>query len=904
VNGKSPTYDTPLLRLVLLIVLIARGFVANATHIVGGEIFYTYLGNNQYRITLKVFRDCGPTNTLGTGFDDNARVAVVANSNPNTYYSIEDFSLGSATVNFVPVQLANPCFVLPPDVCVQQAIYTKVVNLPPNPQGYTLSYQRCCRNPSIVNLVAPNTQGATFSTTIPGTNLLPEWGNSSPRFTQLPPVALCRNAEFFFNHVATDPDGDSLAYHLCDPRLGGSQNDPAPQSPSFPPFQTVVWANDYSASAPIDSDPPFAIDPITGQMSGTATQLGQFVIGVCVSEYRNGVLIGTTFRDFQFNVTLCDPNIIAVGPDDFEFCLGETVQFTNNSINGTYYEWDFGVEGIDSDTSSQFSPSYTYTESGNYTVRLIVNKGWPCADTAYSSVTSLSLINPTIVVNEYKCMNGADYYDISSTISVGMNPTYSWDFGMGAVPQFSNAANPGWVKMNNESAAMNILLAVDANNGCPETVSHSINNPPDIQASIVPQETFCDGYLYSFQSVHTPAQTYKWDFGIPGDNDVSGQANPTFLFPDTGHYQVTLIVNAPFTCSDTTSMDFAIYGLLHPSFPEQEPMCFDVNNYNFQGLGASSSQAIYTWDFGQAANIPTSHLQNPQNIAFTEPGYHTVTLRIQENGCDRTYEDIVWVPKNMISDFQIDGAAGCPELSVSFVANVQADSPLSYHWNLGDGSTNQHASFLHTYTQTGNYDVAVTVSTTTGCVETQTRVFPNVVNVHPVPVARFNIDPQQVQIEDSFIAVRDSSIGASHVYYTLSDGSTYNVKDFTHVWQAAGYHYVTQHVMNEFGCKDEITGQVAVGGYTIYVPNTFSPNGDGVNDVWMPVTSGLSDYHIQVYNRWGEKVFESYDTQEAWTGGYRDGEHYVPNGVYQYLIRYSDMLEQPYEIQGHITLFR
>ncbi|HEY8404616.1 MAG TPA: PKD domain-containing protein [Flavobacteriales bacterium] len=887
-----------------MVILTIRVLGAGATHIVGGEIFYTYLGNNQYRITLKVFRDCGPTNTLGTGFDDNARVAIYNNANLFTPVTVENFALGNATVSYVPVQLANPCFVLPPDVCVQEAIYTKVVTLPPNQHGYTITYQRCCRNPSIVNLVQPQNQGATFTTTIPGTDVLPEGNNSAARFTHLPPVALCRDAEFFFNHGATDPDGDSLVYHLCSPMLGGTQADPAPQVPTAPPYPSVAWASGFSAEYPIESDPAFTIDPVTGMMSGTATELGQYVIGVCVSEYRNGVLINTTNRDFQFNVTICDPNIIAAGPGDFEFCVGETVQFTNNSINGTYYNWDFGVEGIDTDTSTQFSPSYTYTQSGVYTVRLIVNQGWPCADTAYSTVTSLSLISPTIVVNDYKCMNGEDYYDIGSTVAPGLTPTYSWDFGPGAVPQFSNVAQPGWVKMNSESAAMNILLTVDANNGCPETVAHTIENPPDVQAGIVPQDSFCDGYLYSFQSIPTPAQTYKWDFGIPGDDDVSGQPNPTFLFPDTGRYQVTLIVSAPFTCPDTATMEFAIYGHLNPYFPEQAPQCFDSNSFNFQALGATTSNASYTWDFGPAANVPVSHQQNPQSIVFNEPGYHTVTLRIQENGCDRTYQDVIWVPKNMIADFQIEEAEGCPELTVSFVANVQSDTPLSYHWDLGDGTTSSFASFLHTYEHSGNYDVSVTVSTTTGCVETLTKVFPNVVKVHPVPVARFVIDPQQVDIQNSFVSVRDSSIGASYVYYTLSDGSSYGVRDFTHIWQTAGYHYITQHVLNEFGCKDEITGQVAVGGYSIYVPNTFSPNSDGINDVWKPVTSGMKEYHIQIYNRWGEKIFESYDTEEPWTGDYRDGDYYVPNGVYQYVIHFRDMLDQPYEIQGHITLFR
>lgn len=880
------------------------GFVhVQATHIVGGEIFYTYLGNDNYQITLKVFRDCGLTNTNGTGFDANAQVAVYTNNN-NAFYTSFGMPFGDATVNFVPVQLANPCFVLPPDVCVEQAIYTSTIFLPPNPWGYTITHQRCCRNPSIVNLNVPQVQGATFTTTIPGTNILPEGSNSCARFTHLPPVALCQNAEFFFDHSATDPDGDSLAYELCTPMLGGIPDDPAPSPPSGPPYTPVNWGNGFSASDPITSDPAFTIDPITGQMSGTATQLGQFVIGVCVSEYRNGVLINTTNRDFQFNVTICDPNILASGPADFEFCVGETIQFENNSVNGTFFHWDFGVPEIESDTSNLVSPSFVYDQSGTYHVMLIANPGWPCADTAYSTVNSLTVISPQIIMEGYSCIGGDDYYSFASTSNATTAAAYHWDFGQGSVPESSTLPNPGNVKMNPENPEMSVSLQIIEDGGCPETDEMVIDNPPDVVASIVPQELFCNGYFYQFESAPTPAQLYKWDFGAPGEGDVSGLPNPGYLFPDTGHYQVKFIVNAPFTCPDTTTTTIVIYGLLAPFFNEQEPMCLDVNSFDFQANGASTPNAIYDWDFGSAANTPSSANPNPQNIVFNESGFHTVTLTISENGCERTYTDDVWVPDNMISDFEIASAEGCPDLSVQFVANVQADSPINMHWDLGDGSSETSGSFQHTYTNSGFYDVTVNVQTTSGCIESMTRTFDDVIFVYPVPMARFIINPQRVNILEPYIAVIDSSMGATSCYYTLSDGTQYDEFNFNHAWQDAGLQTVTQHVMNEYGCKDEITGQVAVEGYSFFAPNTFTPDNDGLNDLWLPKLTGVTEYHIQIFDRWGEKVFETRDPREGWKGNFQNGEHLVQNGVYQYVVKFSDLLYYPYEQSGHITVTR
>lgn len=876
---------------------------ALATHIVGGEMYYTYLGGNQYEITLKVFRDCGSTNTNGTGFDESAKVSIYDNQN-NSLYSSTGIALSSATVNYVPVVLSNPCFVLPPDVCVEQAIYKKILFLPPNLAGYTLTHQRCCRNPSIVNLINPQDQGATFTTTIPGTNVLSEGNNSGARFNSLPPVALCWNADFIFDHSATDPDGDSLVYEFCSPLLGGTILDPAPVIPTAPPYTPVAWGTGFSESYPITSDPVFSINPATGFLSGTATQLGQFVIGICVNEFRNGVLINRTNRDFQFNVTVCDPNIIAAGPQDMEFCLGEVVHFENNSTNGSFYHWDFGVPGISSDTSNAFSPSYTYTTADTYTVTLVVNAGWPCADTATAIYTTKNYANPQIILEGYACIDGGDYYDFSAQSDVPSGMNYSWNFGEGSIPQTSSLAHPTHIKMNPEAPEMNVTLTISADEYCTDSNEMTVDNPPDIVASILPQESFCDGYFYQFESVPTPAQSYIWDFGLADGSGISGQSNPGFLFPDTGRYEVSLIVTAPYTCPDTTEMDFVIYGLLNPFFPEQPPMCFDINHYNFQANGASTPDAIYSWDFGMDANIHSSSLKNPQNIVFTQSGYHSVTLTVEENGCERSYTDEVWVPANMTASFDIYNPEGCPTLDVGFVANVHADSQVLYHWELGDGTSVEYPAFNHTYINSGYYDVAVTVQSTSGCIETVTRLFKDTVFVYPVPFARFVIDPQRVNITNSLISVRDSSIGAVSCYYTLSDGSIYNDFDFKHQWSEAGRQTIIQHVMNEYGCKDEQMGEVIVEGFNFYAPNAFTPDNDGVNDVWMPKTIGLNDYHIQVFDRWGEIVFESQNPQEPWIGNFRGNDYFVSNGIYQYVAKFRDKLDFPFEVQGHITVIR
>jgi hypothetical protein len=171
------TYRSLTAALMLLFTFIGHKSM-NATHIVGGEITYEYLGNDLYLVTLTIYRDCGPANTQGTGFDASVQIGVFL-SNGTSYDDNFFMSLSDADVEYIPVELDNPCFILPPDLCVERAVYTGTIDLPFNAGGYTLVHQRCCRNPSIVNLDYPEDQGATFTTQIPGTSEISVQNNSA-----------------------------------------------------------------------------------------------------------------------------------------------------------------------------------------------------------------------------------------------------------------------------------------------------------------------------------------------------------------------------------------------------------------------------------------------------------------------------------------------------------------------------------------------------------------------------------------------------------------------------------------------------------------------------------------------------------------------------------------------------
>ncbi|MDX2249041.1 MAG: PKD domain-containing protein [Bacteroidia bacterium] len=287
-----------------------------ATHIVGAELYYECVDsvNHVYDLTLKLYRDC-----------QNGQAPY----DPNIVLFIFDGVTGAnfQTIN-IPVPANTPeiqpedwdaCVATPPQICVEEGIYATTISLPPNPNGYNLGWSRCCRNAAITNLSNPLGEGITFLAHIPGSGSAN--CNSMPQFDQVPPVFLCVNQQFSFDHSATDPDGDSLAYALTNPYTGtnfaglGTGNpmmpggnpptvDPFTNPMGPPPYTNVNFAAGFNFLDPFGSN-NFTIDPLTGFIDVTPTQTGIFVFSISVFEYRNGVLLSENRRDFQIHVIAC-----------------------------------------------------------------------------------------------------------------------------------------------------------------------------------------------------------------------------------------------------------------------------------------------------------------------------------------------------------------------------------------------------------------------------------------------------------------------------------------------------------------------------------------------------------------------------------------------------------------------
>ncbi|MFT3885850.1 MAG: gliding motility-associated C-terminal domain-containing protein [Flavobacteriales bacterium] len=327
--------------------------------------------------TLKLYRDCGPGNTQGTGFD--AQVAIGVFTGSGRLLSTQHVAFPGST----PVRstLNIPCLVVPPSICIEEAAYVTMIDLPPSADGYVLSYQRCCRSPVVMNAMSPEDQGLTCTVRIPPG---PQGLNSSPRFNSLPPIALCVDQDMAFDHSASDPDGDWLEYALTSPLQGADPIGAQPLQPAPPPYAPIIWAPGYSESRPMDGSPGVAVDPGTGLLTVHPTMIGSYLVAVSVKDYRDGLVLSEVRRDFRFDVVACPAQVTAfftVDPPSPQQ-QGTPIRITNASaLNGApLADTAWTVDGIPVPWSGRLI-DWLDAEPGDHTVTLSLSTPDGCDDT-------------------------------------------------------------------------------------------------------------------------------------------------------------------------------------------------------------------------------------------------------------------------------------------------------------------------------------------------------------------------------------------------------------------------------------------------------------------------------------------------------------------------------------------
>lgn len=282
--------------LLVLVIILHQQNKSFASHIVGGEMNYECLGNNQYRISLKIYRDCENGNP-GAYFD-NPVVIGIFGAQANDYKGRILINLDPNSNDTIPPYYPDSC--ISSAFCVHTTLYSKTVTLPFVSSGYILSYQRCCRAASIVNLIDPNYVGMTLSTEITAAALLS--CNNSPTFNREIPFILGVNDTFSLDLGASDIDGDSLVYKFYDPFVGATMGDPVPDPPAAPPYNSVPYQTAYNAQMPF-GNALCTWDSLTGAFVTVPTNLGTYILGFSILEYNTaGDLLSKSYKEIAIRI--------------------------------------------------------------------------------------------------------------------------------------------------------------------------------------------------------------------------------------------------------------------------------------------------------------------------------------------------------------------------------------------------------------------------------------------------------------------------------------------------------------------------------------------------------------------------------------------------------------------------
>lgn len=635
------------IRLLLTICLILAGMVSSTTlkanHIIGGEINYEFVGFKGgrvgsdtlvYRVVLVLVRDCNG----GAPFDRSVPIAIYLGNNTRP---LRNLRISSPKINAVPPDQSNPCLIVPPGFCEEEAVYSDLLELVRSDQTYTLTYQLCCRNSAINNI--PNS-GGTLGITLT-VDISPEAQrnlNSSPKFTAAPRSELCVGVSSAVQLQVTDKDGDRLTYHLCAPLLGGgplggNQNDmhlassaqgikPDPATPG--PYEELPFSPTFSFNRPLGNVGTLSIDSTSGILRSLPRALGKYTIGVCVKEYRNGVLIGMIRRDIQIKVSNCNFTIDAVVKSDssdgqgsfwIKSCNKPNLSFSNSStgLDKVFaYRWEFNINGK-TEVRDTKDASFDFGAPGNYAGFMILNPGTVCTDTA----RVLAQVFPSVKAQFDVISPGCDIAPIqfNNTSQLNQGAAYrsvEWNFG-------DNMKATEISPRHNYALAGTYLvsLAILTNTGCRDTARQNIDyfpaptNAVRLQASsreICTQTGQLNLSLDVPPVMNHPRYLVEWDFG-DGTKATGFKVNKSY--PNPGSYVVSYRLSAPGSCIVQGDNTNAPIGVVEKpsvdfSFTPEEP---SARNPEVTFTEISTQADKWNWNFGGKGS------SNERNPVFSFP---------------------------------------------------------------------------------------------------------------------------------------------------------------------------------------------------------------------------------------------------------------------------------------------
>ncbi len=581
---------------------------------------------------------------------------------------------------------------------------------------------------------------------------------------------------------------------------------------------------------------------------------------------------------------------------------------------GIDYNWSITPQPLNDPNLSQQNFEITYAKSVNsdypVSVSLITENLVGCES---PQVTEQITIEPQENIGADFTVDPTITELPNSTINISNNTkpgdwTYYWDFGDGNT---STEAEPGshtyerhgsyWIKMRAEGQY------------CYEEDSAQViinMSLPQIDFSFTSVEGCLPLEVTFFNhSQFADSSTFFWDFG---NGDTSNEVNPVHIYKESGIFTVSLEASNELGVVVRKEIDIIVdldqgpvsdfrIRLAQAYLPGQEIEFFNQ----------SQRSESYFWDFGDGF---TSTQEEPLHIYEEVGEYEIMLVTTNSIGCaDTTVKNIFIEPFHPEVDFTYEPPKGCRPLTVQFRNLSRFAEAGTYRWSFGQGegvSTEENPTY--TYYEPGQYTVSLEASNSNGIAGRSVKEFS--VEVYETPRAAFNLRPQESFLGEAIYFV-NLSIGGENYFWDFGDGNTSTEFEPAHTYEETGVYDVTLIVNSEKGCTDTLrleSAAIVKNGGKVNMPNAFTPStygpggsdafGVGKNDVFLPVFEGVTRFHLMIYNRWGELLFESFDKSFGWDGYYKGKLCAMDVYVYKLEMEFSNGKSNT--IVGDVSLIR
>jgi gliding motility-associated-like protein len=616
---------------------------------------------------------------------------------------------------------------------------------------------------------------------------------------------------------------------------------------------------------------------------------------VIVNEGGNYIVNMTTFGNTPCPFSI-DTIIAGTNPKpDFTVptvCTGDSVPFQDlSTATGTIssWQWNFG----DGTTANTKNPWHTFATAGTYPVTLIITAG-PCTKDTTINVTVVAPPTATFSAQSPVCIYTNSY--IAYTGNAPPSYTYNWDFdgGINGSDTSEGPFNISWLASGTKTITLQVSFGYCYS--IPDTEQVTVKPFPGMQLSTF--TSICQGRTATLTADN--CTTYQWSPAATLSDTNTATVYATPLATTT--YSVT---GTSAQCLSVDTVTVYVKDYPTTTFTAMGPVCIGQNStVIYTGNGGTGS--IYNWDFHGGIAMPDIG-SGPFLVNWLTPGNHEVTLDISLEGCDTSASDTINVYSSPPHPaLTADTSIGCPGLDVCFTS-ASVGNTIGYIWSFGDGDTSHAQNPCYTYPDSGVFSVSFQVALSPECIYDTTIT--DLISIRPLPIAAFTPSATVIQQPQSLISFTNQSQGAvSYLWDFYSAYSSANIigkstdADPSFNYTTYGDFKVALYAYNQLGCPDSVTKSITVyPPQNFYIPNAFTPNGDGINDeIYIYTQPGATVVSFQIFDRWGEKV---HDGPYAWDGTYK-GEPCSP-GVYVYLatVKVVDNTDAV-KCKGSITLIR